>query len=364
VKIIDRYMVRGFLLPFLWCIVMFEVMAIIIDIFSFIDYIVKYKIPAFSIFAFYVYYSPTILLQVTPMAALLSTIYVLSNLNKNNEITAMRASGISFWRILMPILLIGFIVSILTFLVNDRIIPVSSRISNTIRREELEKESKKYAQQGRIIENVAVYGVGNKIIFARSYDTVKKELGDIIIHQHDEAESLISKTTAQKAVWTNDGWRFYKVIMYNIDNSGKILGEPKFINEMIIPIKEKPADFAAREWCSDYMSFAELERYINNFKGAGLKIVRSLTVDLHYKLAFPFITLIIMLIGAPFALVTTRGGVLLGLGMSILIGLLYYATIAMSLAFGKGGILHPIAATWLGNISFAILGVWLINKRA
>jgi lipopolysaccharide export system permease protein len=112
------------------------------------------------------------------------------------------------------------------------------------------------------------------------------------------------------------------------------------------------------------MSFAELERYINNFKGAGLKIVRSLTVDLHYKLAFPFITLIIMLIGAPFALVTTRGGVLLGLGMSILIGLLYYATIAMSLAFGKGGILHPIAATWLGNISFAILGVWLINKRA
>jgi lipopolysaccharide export system permease protein len=364
VKIVDRYMIKGFLWPFLWCIVMFEVMAIIIDIFSFIDYIVKYKIAASSILSFYVYYSPTILLQVTPMAALLSTIYLLSNLNKNNEITAMRSSGISLWRILAPILLVGLIVSILTFLINDRIIPISSRTANTIRREELEKESKKYAQQGRFLENVAVYGVGNRIIFARTYDREKKELGDVIIHQHDEAENLTSKTTAQKAVWTGHGWRFYKVIRYKIDNSGKILGEPKFFDDIMIPIREKPNDFATREWNSDYMSYRELKRYIRNFRGAGAKMLRSLAVDLHYKVAFPLISLIIILIGAPFALVTTRGGVLLGLGMSIVIGLLYYATIAMALAFGKGGVLHPAVAAWLGNVSFGILGVWLINKRA
>jgi lipopolysaccharide export system permease protein len=362
-KIIDRYMTRGFLGPLVWCAFMFVIMAIIIDIFSFIDDIVKYKISIFSILAFYVYYSPTILLQVIPMAVLLSTIYLLSNLNKNNEITAMRSSGIGLWRILSPILIIGFIISVFTFIINDRVIPTSSKIANMIRREELEKESKR-SQQAKVIENVAIYGVGNKIIFARNYDTVKKTLGDIIIHEHDAHENLISKITAQSGAWTDEGWKFNKVIIYSIDNSGRILGEPQFFTEKIIPLKEKPADFANREWRADFMSFKELSRYIRNFKGAGIKIIRSLMVELHYKISFPFISLIIILVGAPFALISTRGGVLIGIGMSIAIGLLYYAVIAISLAFGKAGIMPPVVAAWFGNVAFAILGIKLINKRA
>lgn len=192
----------------------------------------------------------------------------------------------------------------------------------------------------------------------------KKTLGDIIIHQHDEDENLVSKTTASSGVWTSDGWKFSKVIMYRIDNSGKILGDPLFFNERIIPLKEKPADFANKEWHSDFMSYRELKRYISNFKGAGTKLIRGLLVDLHYKISFAFISLIIILIGSPFALITTRGGVLVGIGMSIAIGLLYYAVIAMSLAFGKAGFLPPIVAAWLGNVSFGALGIYLINKRA
>ncbi len=92
--------------------------------------------------------------------------------------------------------------------------------------------------------------------------------------------------------------------------------------------------------------------------------MKGLLVDLHYKISFSFISLIIILIGAPFALITTRGGVLIGIGTSIAIGLLYYAFIAMSLAFGKAGLLPPIVAAWLGNIVFAWLGIHLINKRA
>jgi len=111
------------------------------------------------------------------------------------------------------------------------------------------------------------------------------------------------------------------------------------------------------------MSYRELKRYINNFKGAGSRLVRSLLVDLYYKVSFSLISLIIILIGAPFAIITTRGGVLIGIGMSIGIGLLYYAVIAISLAFGKAGILPPIVSAWLGNIIFAVIGARLLNKR-
>lgn len=355
-------MVRGFLGPFLWCILLFNVMAVIIDIFSFIDDIVKYKIPGASIAAFYVYYLPTIFIQVTPMAALLSSIFVLSNLNKHSEITAMKSSGISLWRILCPVLIIGFVVSVVVFVVNDKVIPTSSRIATYIRTEELEKEKLK-ATPGKIVKNVALYGAGNKIIFARSYDTDKKLLGDIIIHEHDSSANLTSKITAQSGAWTGSGWRFYKVIVYHIDNSGKILGEPKFYDEKDVSLKERPIDFANRESRAEYMSYRQLQRYIVNFRGASEHLVKNLMVDLHYKIAFPFISFIIILIGAPFAITTTRGGVLIGIGMSIVIGLLYYAFIAIFIAFGKAGILPPIVAAWLGNVIFAVLGIHLVNKR-
>jgi len=362
-KIIDKYMIRGFVGPLVWCIFIFVVMAIIIDIFSFIDDIVKYKIPFDSIMAFYVYYAPTIFIQVAPMAVLLSTIYVLSNLNKNNEIVAMKSSGISLWRILSPMLIVGFILSMIMFGINDKVIPVSSKISNTIRRDEIEKQKTK-DRKARIIQNVALYSAGNRIIFARNYDTEKKTLQDIIIHRHDSGENLVSKITAQSGIWTDRGWRFYKVVMWKIDNAGKILGEPVFLKECMIPIKEKPIDFETQEWRSDYLSYRELKNYIKNFRGAGKRIVKNLLVDLYYKISFSLISLIIIVIGAPFAMITTRGGVLIGMGMSIGIGLLYYAVIAICLAFGKAGILPPLLAAWMGNIIFGALGIYLVNKRA
>jgi len=360
-KIVDRYMVKGFLGPFIWCLFIFIIMAVIIDIFSFIDDIVKYKIPVSSIMAFYFYYTPTIFLQVAPMAVLLSTIYVLSNLNKHNEITAMKSSGISLWRILSPLLIMGFLISMATFIVNDKVIPPSSKKAGEIRRDELEKQKK--AGVPKVLENIALYGAGNRIVFAKSYDTEKKRLGDIIIHEHDASTNLTSKITAQSGVWTDEGWKFSKVIIYKIDNSGRILEEPVFYNDTILPLKEKPADFANRDWRSDYMSYRELKRYIRNFRGVSTKLIKGLLVDLHYKIAFPLISFIIILVGTPFAIITTRGGVLIGIGMSIAIGLLYYASIAISLAFGKAGVLPPIAAAWLGNVVFAILGIHLINKR-
>ena len=356
-------MLRGFIGPIVWCLFVFIVMAVIIDIFSFIDDIVRFKIPGASIAAFYVYYIPTIFLQVAPMAVLLSTVFLLSNLNKHNELVAMRSSGVSLWRIMTPLIIVGCIVSAAVFAVNNTIIPVSSKIANHIRREEI--ESQKGTESGpKVIRNVALYGVGNRIIFARSYDTEQKLLTDIIIHKHDLSSKLTSKITAQSGQWTDQGWRFNDVIIYTIDNAGRILKVPQFFKETALSLEERPSDFANMERSADYMSYQDLKRYINHFGNAGTKMIRGLHVELHYKIAFPLISLIIILIGAPFAMISTRGGVLIGVGLSIGIGLLYYAFIAIALAFGKAGILPPVVAAWLGNVVFAGWGIHLINKRA
>jgi len=362
-RILDKYIMRGFLGPYIWCMLLFTIMAVIIDVFSFIDDIVKYKIPAESLIAFYVYYCPTIIVQVMPMAVLLSTIYLLSNLNKHNEIIAMKSGGVSLWRAMAPILVMGLIISAMVFIINDRIIPTSSKVSNMIRREELES-MKADNVKTKILENVAIYGTENRIIFAKNYDVEKATLNEIIIHRHDTKQNLISKVTAEKAVWTGSEWKLYRAIVYRIDNAGRILGRPQFFNETNIALNEKPKDFATSEWRAEYMSYKELRGYINKFKGAGRRLMRTLLVELNYKISFCFISLIIIVVGAPFALISTRGGVLIGIGMSVAIGLLYYASIAIFLAFGKGGLLPPTLAAWLGNILFAWIGIRFVNKRA
>jgi len=355
-------MIRSFLSALIWCIFAFSIIAIIADIFSFVDRIVKYDIPVESIIAFYIYYLPTIFVQIIPISVLLSSIYILSDLNKHNEITAMKASGVSLWRIITPMLLISLILGGFIFIVNDRVIPISSRIAQIIRKEELEKY-KTHINSNKILRNVAVYGRGNKIIFARSYSPKEKLLSDIIVHQHDRNLNLVSKTTAKEGSWNGKNWIFHDAITYTVDNSGRILGEPAFHEAYPIDIKERPSDFAKKEWRPEFMTFRELKSYIENFRGAGIRLLRSLEVDLYYKISFTCISFVIILISSPFALISTRGGVIVGVGMGIAIGLLYYGAIAIGLALGKAGILPPIVSAWSANVLFAVLGIYLIGKR-
>ena len=110
------------------------------------------------------------------------------------------------------------------------------------------------------------------------------------------------------------------------------------------------------------MSYRELKRYIKLFKMGSTKSLNRLKVDLCYRISFPFINFIIILIGAPFALHIRRGGALTGIGISIIIALFYYAFSAITLAFGKAGMLPPIVAAWLGNIVFGVYGFIKMQK--
>jgi lipopolysaccharide export system permease protein len=361
-KIIDKYILRGFVGPLFWCFPLFIILRVVADIFSFIDDIVKYKISMMSLLSFYIFSIPSYIFEMSWIIILLSTMFLLINLNNHNELVAMKSSGISLWRILAPMLVVGAIVSCIIFAINNTIIPVSAKEANRIRRDELEKQKIKLSKP-RIINNLAIIGTGNRIIFARSYDIGEKVITDIIIHEQDAESNLTSKITAKSGTWMGSGWKFNDVIITRIDNAGKFLQEPEFDKEKMMSIPETPGDFADMERSVDYMSFQNLMKYITYFKGASKTMVRSLLVTLHYKISYPMVNIIIILIAAPFVMVTTRGGALLGIGKSIAMGLLYYAFIAISLAYGKKGMLPPIVAAWLGNVVFAAWGIYLINKR-
>ena len=163
--------------------------------------------------------------------------------------------------------------------------------------------------------------------------------------------------------WTDDGkWKAQDVVMYEINSKGEFVSEPIILEETNIAIVETPTDFINNQWKPEFMSFMQLKRYVNIFATGSKKTYRRLLVDLNYKIAFPFTCIVTILISAPFALSTKRGGALLGMAKGIVIALLYIPIMAVGLALGKGGVLPPIVGAWLSNIVFGGLGIYLINK--
>jgi len=358
-RILERYILKYFLPSLLWCLAIFSFLYIIIDLFGHIDEVIRGRVPIGTLLYYYLSFIPLIFVQTSPIAILLATVYNLSNLNKNNEIVAMKASGINIWNILTPMLLTALLVSIVSFLVSDKVVPKSTRISTRIKEEYIDQ---KQTQHHKSVENLAIYGKRNRIIYARLFDGQKNELHDVVIHGHDIYQNLTLKIDATKARFIDDRWVFYNVLISKLNNHGQLIGDPTFYDEKTIDMDETPSELLKKEWRPEFMNYKELENYLNLFKGGSEKTLNGFRVDLYHKISFPLISVIIILVGAPSALHLRRGGALAGIGISIVISLAYYAFSAISLAFGKASILPPIVAAWLGNIVFGIIGFIQIQR--
>lgn len=359
-KIIDRYIFASFILIFLFCSVFLYALFVVGDIFGFLDEILREHIGAGALASFYFHMMPFVLTQIAPIACLLSSVFLLGNLNRHNEITALKASGVSLLKILQPMLLGAAVISVCVFLLNDKIVPHSMRMANKIRYEDLEVGKR---GSSKIMRNVAIYGYGNKIIFSKKFDFGKNVLEDTIIHTYDQSQKIVHKISVKTMLWKNNKWLGKNVVIYYIDKNGAFIGMPEIYEEKQIPLKESPLDFINNQWQPQFMSYAQLKKYLTVFLAGSKFAQRRLTVDLYYKVSFPFSCLVMILVAAPFTLVTARGAALLGMAKGILIALTYIPIVAVGLALGKGGTLPPFLAAWLANIVLGGTGLYLTLKH-
>jgi len=365
-KIIDRYLLKNFVAPFLFCLLTFVLLYVVIDLFDKLNEMIENKVDLWLFIPYYLNFIPLIIVQTSPIAVLVSIMYSLGMFNRHNEITAMRSSGISLMRILRPLIAAGFIISVFVFLINDRIVPDSAMNASEIKEEKIEmaKKKKKAKRIDKTLENIAFYGQENKIIYARRYKVYKNILQDIIIYGQDATQNIVSKTTATEASWDNSGWLGKNLMFFKLDDTGRIKGEPEFHEESYLNIKEGPEDFRKRRHQTEFMSFEDLNNYIERLSFTGGTTIRNLKVDLHQKTALPFANFVVVLIASPFAIAhMRRGGLLIGIGISMVIVLAYYAMMSVSLAFGKAGFIPPIISAWLANILFAVAGLVLISRH-
>lgn len=361
-KIIDRYIIREFILPFFYCLVVFISLYIIIDLFSRLEDVMKLHVEIGVLLQYYLAFLPIIFVRTAPVAVLLSTLYVLGDLAKYNEITALKASGLNMWRLALPFFYLGLMISIVVLVVNDRIVPQANLLSTTVKEEQLDKEEKENPAN-RIVENIALYGTHNRLIHVRQFLVQENLLKDITILEQDKKERVTAKLQAKEGKWVdNERWVFYDCTIYNFNRMGKAINKPSIFRKMNITLDEKPKDFLRRESSSEYMSFHKLKIYIGRISGSGAKIVQKLLVDLHHKISFPFVSLVIAFLGIGFALSAVGRGKVASIGLCIMITFFYYSVEAMSIALGQRGTLPPFLSAWFANLLFGTVAVMLMRR--
>lgn len=362
-RILEKYVTISYVGAFILCTILLIVLGVIGDVLGFLDDIVKNSIPISSILSFYLNLAPFAFVNMVPFAALLSSVYIFNNLSKNHEVTAVIASGISLWNLLKPILLVTGIFCLITFIVNDKIVPSSMEKANRIRNEELEQAIKS-GKKIRVVKDAALYGEGGQIIYTKSFDPEEGVLSNVIILKQDKNRSITEKVSAREVKWENGKWKATDVIIFKTDKKGAFGRDPEMYQSKVLNIKEKPEDFLKTQSDPRFMSYSQLRDYIKIIKVGSPMTLRRLLVDLNFKLAFPFTALITVLIGVPFCIETGRASALIGMVRGILAGVIYIPVMAISLALGKGGTLPPVVAAWLTNVVFIIIGAYYVNKKS
>lgn len=354
-KILSKHILKEFLYIFFLCIITIVSLYLLIDIFEKIDDLMENNATLSEGLKFFLYKIPSITYQTTPIAVLLATLLSLGILSRNVEITAMKAGGISVIKIVFPIIIASLAISALSFAINEYIVPPAKKEVETIKKTKVEGK-----KQGMSFKQNKMWYRGNNNIYSiTSLDSKKGIMHGLTIYEIDKNFNVISRIDAGDVKWLNGRWQITDGIKRQFQ--GRLIKTFAIKNEAA-PIDENPEELQTTEKIADEMSFIELKNYIAKLSLEGYDAARY-TVDLHGKIAFPIINIIMVILGIPFALKSGRhSGIAMGIGLSVIIGFSYWIVFAATTSLGYSGIIPPFFAAWSANFIFGIIGILLFTN--
>ena len=366
-RLIDNYILKSIIFVFLSTIFVFCFLYILIDITSNLSEIIDRKVGFAILFQYYSSFLPIIFVQTSPFACLIATLLTFSRLNKNNEIIALRASGLNFWQITKPTLFFCVLVSIFILWVNERFVPRATLSSDEIRNENLILKADSEERKQATIKNLTFYGLKNRLYYIDAFNPNTFELQGITIIGQDNHQNLSEKINALTGKWTGIAWKFYQCQINLFDPVNiNVATDTKYYDEKLMDIKETPQDFLRQRLNVSAMNAKELHDYIVRFSNSGAtKALQSLKVDFYEKLLLPFGNIIIVLVGMPLTMTAGRRKTVTfsSLGIAIGIGFLFQVIKSVGLAMGKQNLIPAFLAAGIAPIVFLGVAVYLIRTK-
>jgi len=363
-KIVDRYLLREFLLYLLLGLVSFLGIYVIVDLFEKIDTFVDHKAATGDIFQFYLSSIPLICVQILPVAMLLGAVLSLGQLRKFNEITAMQACGLSPLRIVRPILIVAAVITAGSFLMTDLVVPGAYERQSEI----YDVKIKKKRISGHFGRNDIRYmGRSGRVYIAKEFRVSPPVLNSLLVQRFSSdsgKNELIQRLDARQAAWGYGFWRLFNGYLRVFSDGIETTALP-FRYYADSRLSEQPDEFSRHNQdpldMNLDMSRKDLSSYIQRISESGASVARY-QVNYHLHIAFPFANFVMVLLGSCLSLRIIRGTMALGFGISISLGFAYYGLLRIGQALGHNGTIPPISAAWLGNILFLLLGAFLFWK--
>jgi len=358
-RILDRYILRTFLVPFFYCMLSFELLYIVFDLFDNMQDLMESGAPITEILQFYAILLPSSVIYIVPISLLLGVLYSLAQFTRHNELTAMRASGISLNRLMWPFLIVGVVASIAVGLVNETLAPWSLyRTDQLISLYRSKGQREVFIERNLPYKNVAA----GRIWMIDRFDTRSYEMEGVELIVQGEEGYDVAEISADRAEWKDGVLWFYDMERQNLRRSGLPQGPPQiFSYREMADFDETPQMFLNERKDPEYLSAAEIKHFIDTHS-LEPDIVTRLNVDRHYRLAIPWTCLIITMIGVPFGAHTGRKGTLAGIALILALFFSYYILIYLGLGLGKNGYISPELACWTPHVVFFVVAVWMIVR--
>jgi len=354
-KILDNYLLKQFLGTLIFALIAFTAIFIIIDMIEFLDKIIDHNVGFTIVLKYYIYYLPFIIILTLPIATLLASLFSVGQLARFNEITAMRASGLSNYRILGPLVVGGLLISLLAMYTGETLVPYANQLKKDVYQTYVKKNSR---AGKRKTKNIQLQIDENQWLIVGFFDVKTNTAFKVSIEEYQN-NSMIQRIDAPKMIWQETTWVLNEGYQRQFVN--KVEETRSFQKMELKEINFKPEDIARVQKKAEEMSYVELKYFIKEIIRTGGNPDRWL-VELYLKISFPFANLIIILFGAPLASRKTRSGTAISFGISLLICFLYFGVIKLGQSLGHNGTVPPLFAAWLGNIVFGLGAVYILAK--
>jgi LPS export ABC transporter permease LptG/LPS export ABC transporter permease LptF len=357
--ILDDYVLRGFTLYLTMIVAAFLMLLLVFTLFELLGDILRNQVSPLTVGEYLLNVVPYFLYNTTPLSMLLAVLVTFGLLQRSNEITAIKATGISLYRIAVPVLIVSIVVAGVLFLSDQLYLPYTNKRQDALRNRIKGKPAQTYLRPDR----KWIFGQHSDIYYYQFFDPDRDVFGGVSVFQFDPHTFQIThRITADRAHWSEAMGRWVYEQGWERSLSGSAIESYRKFDVATYPeLAEAPAYFKKEIKQSSEMSYEELRRYIHDLQQSGFDVVR-LRVQLQKKIAYPLITLVMAVLAIPFALSAGKRSAVAGVATAIGIGVVYWTVSGLFEAMGNLSQLPPAVAAWSPDLVFGFIGGYLILR--
>ena len=347
--------------PFVFGILIFVLIFVAGDLlFQAAKLIIEQGVAFAVVIRLFFYRLPEVVILTIPMSSLLSTLLGMSTLTGGSELIALKSLGIPFRRILRPIIVASFLISITALTLNETFVPFASLAADRLMRFEILKNQAVIVQE-KVFLREEEDGKLRRVLYINELDPGKGEMSGIMLHEFNDDGRLSTTINAKQGMWRDSQWWIEDGRIYNISREGEVSLLLRFERQRLA-LKLSPDQLQRSTRKPADMSAHELWSYITQAGGIG-EDLSKLWVMFHLKLAVPWACMIMAVLGAGFgASRRGRSGGGVGFGISVLMVFGYYVVMSLCRALGESGNMPPVIAGWGPNIVFLAIAIFFTRR--